>query len=683
MEEKLNPLEKKTNNKGEIMAVLKITHGKEGTNIKEYYSYLTQKSKTKTKYISALNCGVKKAPLEMLRTKDLYNKKDGRQFYDILQTFDIGDDISPEKAHMLGVELAQKIFGKNYEVAIVTHLDKDYLHNHILINSVSFTTGLKFANKRNDLFSLRKTNEEILKRENLLTIAELKKQNRPGGKNNKAIKHMSERGVIPDKTYIIDCSNKILQSSNNMSEYIGRMAAKNIIVEFTEKNTYFKYNDRTYGQSSLGKEVSLDTLSKAFGKRSSHITLLRAAVIQSKEDSNSYEEFINNIKANKNIVVNERGQKTLSFIYGKRKPVRIEKLGYDITSLKSFFVFKEEYNLFNKHFNQIFQGNKKLTCSKILEIMKDNNIIYYDNIYDNNYIINDKKIPSEMLLREVKSYFNEQEKYKNNTINNIYKYLYKCYCLDDLYNLYNINSTIIKDEIIFTDKKGYYILPKNRVEEIFNTNIKRRDIWKSLSSSASLSAFLAYNAAELKEEKGIQKIFIDDLPIEHLGIKNSWGKNTLSFESIMNKINDNRYFLLNDTNTFRGQLRGHIYEILNKSVDIKDFYFKLNNVYKYKTRLKGDNILIYNPELKKYINLMEMAGRNDDSNPLSYNKLVDYFNAKNKESANHVDYLTVNILKNLFSIGAYRNNKNYNRFNEEYFKYIREKNSKKTKKTTV
>lgn len=663
------------------MAVLKIAIGKADRSVKQYFSYLTRKSKTKTGLVTTLNCSIKKAPLEMLRTKNLFDKNEGRQFYDFIQTFDIGENITPEHAHKLGIELAQKSFGNNYEVAISTHLDKGYLHNHIMINSVSFTTGKKFNNKRTVLYKLRKINEEILNRENLLTLSELKKQNRKSKNNNSTVKHMSEKGIITDKTYIIDCSNKILKTSNNMNEYINRMASKNIQVVFTDSNTYFNYNDKTYSQKALGKEVSLNELSKSFAKRSSHIILLREAIIAAKEKAVTYDEFINIISREKNITVNQRGEKTLSFTYGKRKPVRIDKLGYSVSDLKSFFIYKKEYDLFNNKFNDIFTNNKNISFNEILEQLNDNGIINYNKLNDKNYIINDKKIPTEVLFREIKTYFSEHINSDDKLIKNIYKHLNKCFSLEDLYDKYRINSTEINDEIILTDKNGYYIMPKEKLNNIFDKNIKRRDIWKSLSVSTSLPGFLAYNGAELKTENNIKKIYIEGVSIESLGIKNSWGKNTLSYECIINKINDNKYYKLNDTNTFRGKLREDIYDLLNRSSDIKDFYFKLHK--EYKTKLKGNDICIYDTDLKSYFNIQELTGRNDNNNPLSYNKLIEYFNYKNRESHFQVDVFTNRLLKNLFGAASYKNNKNYNKFSEDYFKYKRKKEENKNNKATV
>ena len=80
---------------------------------------------------------------QMLRTKERFNKPGGRLGYHMEQSFAEGE-VTPELAHKIGVELARELFGDRYEVVVATHVDKKCVHNHILLNSVSFVDGRKF-----------------------------------------------------------------------------------------------------------------------------------------------------------------------------------------------------------------------------------------------------------------------------------------------------------------------------------------------------------------------------------------------------------------------------------------------------------------------------------------------------------------------------------------------------------
>ena len=62
------------------------------------------------------------------------------------------------------------MFGNRYEVVVTTHLDKDHIHNHILINSTSFVDGKRFCNTKKDYWNMRNTSDELCKEYGLSVI---------------------------------------------------------------------------------------------------------------------------------------------------------------------------------------------------------------------------------------------------------------------------------------------------------------------------------------------------------------------------------------------------------------------------------------------------------------------------------------------------------------------------------
>ena len=60
------------------------------------------------------------------------------------QSFAPGE-ATPELAHEIGLALAKKLWGEKYQVLVTTHLDKaHHLHNHFVVNTVSFVDGIKY-----------------------------------------------------------------------------------------------------------------------------------------------------------------------------------------------------------------------------------------------------------------------------------------------------------------------------------------------------------------------------------------------------------------------------------------------------------------------------------------------------------------------------------------------------------
>src|SRR5699024_11304554 len=82
------------------------------------------------------------------------------------------NEVTPEKANQLGLELAKKL-APNHEVAVYTHDDTNHVHNHILINSVNFETGKKYqAHGREAIERARSLSDEVCKSHDLSVVKE-------------------------------------------------------------------------------------------------------------------------------------------------------------------------------------------------------------------------------------------------------------------------------------------------------------------------------------------------------------------------------------------------------------------------------------------------------------------------------------------------------------------------------
>lgn len=123
----------------------------------------------KMMYVSGLNCRPETAYQEMQNTKKRFNKESGVVSYHLIQSFK-GHEVSPEKCHELGVKYAKELFGDEFECIVATHLNTDNVHNHIIVNSVSFKTGYKFNSNRETRDYIKITSDFICKENNLSVI---------------------------------------------------------------------------------------------------------------------------------------------------------------------------------------------------------------------------------------------------------------------------------------------------------------------------------------------------------------------------------------------------------------------------------------------------------------------------------------------------------------------------------
>ncbi len=110
-------------------------------SIEDVIDYASNNEKTeKQYYVSGINCEPESAAEEFRMVKKQFQKQGGITCYHGYQSFAEGE-VTPKEAHAIGVELAKKFWGKEYQVIVTTHLNTKCLHNHFVINSVSFVHG--------------------------------------------------------------------------------------------------------------------------------------------------------------------------------------------------------------------------------------------------------------------------------------------------------------------------------------------------------------------------------------------------------------------------------------------------------------------------------------------------------------------------------------------------------------
>ena len=135
------------------------------------FSYTQNPAKTAgDQFVTAVNCQKDIALQQMILTKQRYGKEDGYIAWHGYQSFKPGE-VTPEQCHALGVELARQMWGDRFQVIVTTHLDKEHLHNHFCINSVSFKDGGKYNFSKKELKRLRDTSDRLC-REHGLSVVE-------------------------------------------------------------------------------------------------------------------------------------------------------------------------------------------------------------------------------------------------------------------------------------------------------------------------------------------------------------------------------------------------------------------------------------------------------------------------------------------------------------------------------
>ncbi len=214
------------------MAIIEAISSK--ANIKRIISYVTQDNKTNINLITGKDCMVESCLEEMLYTKNLYHKNSGRQYIHIIQSFDPKDNLSAEQVHNVGIKLANTFNG--FQVLVATHIDKNHLHNHLVINSVSFENGYKIQMSNKDLQYIKDYSDKLCLEIGASIISKKEKTN--------YIKRNEYRVAEQGKSWKFKLMNAIdlsLAESNTKEEFIKNMNKLGYQVNWTDTRKYITY----------------------------------------------------------------------------------------------------------------------------------------------------------------------------------------------------------------------------------------------------------------------------------------------------------------------------------------------------------------------------------------------------------------------------------------------------------
>ncbi len=214
------------------MAIIEAISSK--ANLKTIINYVTQDKKTKANLITGKDCLAESSLEEMLYTKELYNKNNGRQYIHIIQSFDPKDNLSADQVHNTGIRLAKKFNG--YQVLVATHIDKKHLHNHLVVNSVSFENGYKIQMSKKNLQDLKDYSDKLCLEIGASVI--------PKKENTQYIKRNEYRVAEQGKSWKFKLMNAIdlsLAESNTKEEFIKNMNKLGYQVNWTDTRKYITY----------------------------------------------------------------------------------------------------------------------------------------------------------------------------------------------------------------------------------------------------------------------------------------------------------------------------------------------------------------------------------------------------------------------------------------------------------
>ena len=237
------------------MAILKAINVKVGRNasLKGIINYVLQPKKTEEQLTTGFCCEVPKALEYFKETKENFGKTKGRQYYHFVQSFPPNENITAQEAHEAAIKFAEKckkFFG--FEMIIVTHKDRDHLHTHFVMNSVSFVDGHKFHMTKKELAAMKELQNQICIE---LGYSEApkkgfdivgKKRTNVTANNAKTFRLLKKAEVKEKNSYLQNCKEAFLKSlkmAKNKEQFIQLMNAQGFVTEWKDNKKHITFTD--------------------------------------------------------------------------------------------------------------------------------------------------------------------------------------------------------------------------------------------------------------------------------------------------------------------------------------------------------------------------------------------------------------------------------------------------------
>lgn len=210
--------------KANLQYTLSYASNPDKTEMEKVLDYLTGEGKTiKENLCTGINCDIETAYQDMMFVKEQFGKTGGILAHHAEQSFKPGE-ITPEKAHKIGVKFADEMWGDRFQVIVTTHLDKAHIHNHFVINSVSFVDGRKYNGCKATYRNIRELSDKYCRQEGLSIIKDVDQ-----GKQ----RYMAESsGKFNLRTYIKNDIDIAILRSRSMEEFYASMRKMGYSLKF-------------------------------------------------------------------------------------------------------------------------------------------------------------------------------------------------------------------------------------------------------------------------------------------------------------------------------------------------------------------------------------------------------------------------------------------------------------------
>ena len=202
--------------------------------LEDVIEYAANEDKTEMKYyVSTINCNKRCARDEFAMVKKRFGKEGGIVAFHAYQSFAPGE-VNPSEAHSIGVELARRLWGDRFQIVVATHVNTAAVHNHLVINSISFKDGKRFHGCRETTGMLREMSDRICQEHGLSVIKN------PKGQRVNTYLYKMERAGMPTRYNVARQSiDEAIALSLTIEEFKAELRSRGYSYRFDPQRKYW------------------------------------------------------------------------------------------------------------------------------------------------------------------------------------------------------------------------------------------------------------------------------------------------------------------------------------------------------------------------------------------------------------------------------------------------------------
>lgn len=228
--------------------------------LRDVLAYAKDEEKTEREFfVEGINCNPTAARDQFVSVKQAYGKEDGIQAYHGYLSFK-EQNITPELAQKIGMEFANEVWGKRFQVVVTTHLNTKHLHCHYVINSVSFVDGKRLWGDEKAWFKFRLVADKICEKYGLY-------YNPNPERNKRTYYYRQEQAGMPNRYSITrDAIDEAIAHSTNLKSFEYALTQMGFKHSLSESRKYWTIIPKGYTKpirlKSLGDNYTEEAIKR-------------------------------------------------------------------------------------------------------------------------------------------------------------------------------------------------------------------------------------------------------------------------------------------------------------------------------------------------------------------------------------------------------------------------------------